>query len=76
MESEGTRRKRVLNITHIPHHIPIHPHELSKFAIALVDLTGSAPQTCRNAHRREYTVVIEQHPLESFFDEHQILLRS
>jgi len=60
--------------THVSHHNPINANELGKLAIALVYLACPAPQTRGNAHRREHTVIIKQHPLKSFFDEHQILL--
>jgi hypothetical protein len=68
MKRDGKRVKP----TYITHHMPIHSNELRELPIALVYFPRPPPQTRWDAHRREDTVVIEEHPLKLFLDKYQI----
>jgi hypothetical protein len=59
--------------TYITKHYPIHTNELRKLPVALVNLSRPAPETSRDAHSREDTVVVKQKAFELFFDKYEIL---
>ena len=59
--------------TYVAKHVPVHSDEFGELAVRLVYLPRAAPKACRDGHRREDTVIIEQQTLKSFFNKHQIL---
>ena len=57
----------------IAHQVPLNPNQLRKLPVGLVDFARPSPETSRDAHRRENTVIVKKHPLECLFDENEVL---
>jgi hypothetical protein len=53
---------------YIAKHDAVDTDQLCKFPVPFVYLACATPETCRDTHRREDAIVVEQEALERFFD--------